>query len=72
MSRNARIISKMADKCNRLCIIGIIATVLATTWLALEMLSHEPFSTLPIVIFCMGCALSMSGMYIGKTIEDVK
>jgi len=72
MSRNDKIIGKMATKCNRLCIIGIIAAVLATTWLVLEAFCNEPFSTLPIIIFCMGWASACSGMYIGKTIEDVK
>lgn len=72
MSRNARIISKIATKCNVCCIIGLSIAVLAVTWMFFEVFINEPISDLAVILACVGCASSACGMYIGKTIEDVK
>ena len=72
MTRNERIINKIATRCNRICIASLSVAVLSIAWMALEVFCEEPVSTFPEIIAWAGMAAGAVSMSIGKTIEDVK
>lgn len=72
LTREQRIVRKIATRCDRICKVSLVVSFLALIWMVCEVICDAPFTTPVIVVACIGWAVSMTSTYIGKTIEDIK